>query len=101
MSNYVAKIHEITGGRPESESFCAALLQVPDFPDGKPAIKAIEDMGGKLLSVVGCNDNTGRWGYATLDDDEKCAIGDALMEHGAEIGRWYWCTLFDYGRYSA
>ena len=101
MSRYIAKIHEATADKPENESFHAALLKVPDFPDDKPAIKAIEEIGKQRLSVVGCSDNTGLWGHVTLDDDEKNATGNALMEHGAEIGRWYWCTILDYGRYSA
>jgi|GEM_PF-6886311 len=96
MSRYTAKIYMGAEHRPDEKSFCVALLSVPDFPDNRQPIPAIEAMGGRLLSVVGCNDDTGRWGYVSLSDGEKDSIGDALQRAGAEIGIWYWCTLFEH-----
>lgn len=76
----------------EPKCFAVILHPAPKFPDDKPW----KDLEGGVhpYAVHAAHDDTGAWGWVSLSSEEKEMIGQKLLDHCSEVGRWYWCILY-------
>jgi hypothetical protein len=76
----------------EPKCFAIMLYPAPKFPDDKPW-KDLED-GVHPYAVHAAHDDTGAWAWVFLSQAEKELIGQKLVDHCVEVGKWYWCILY-------
>jgi hypothetical protein len=81
----------ISTERSHPSSFAVMLRNAPPFPDGKDT----KPIDVQPLAVIAANDDGGKWGWASLDQEEKNIVGDALVAYGAGVDTWYWCLLLN------
>lgn len=71
-----------------------AVMLAPVQPLPEPARK-VTDAGDPVepIAVIAAELREGLWQWLLLSPHSKEAIGDHLMANGAELGRWYGCTI--------
>lgn len=74
----------------KEKRFAVMLHPAPLFPDSQPPKTGVEP-----LAVFAANDDNGGWGWVNLNQEEKDCIGQGLLDSDAEIGKWYWCVLWE------
>ena len=80
----------ISKERNHKKAFAVCLLHTPDFPTNT----ALQD-GVNKLAVVAATDNNNVWSFITLTREEKHCIGFAMLEFTVDVGKWYWCELYN------
>lgn len=84
--------YEITKEKDSVNAFAICLVPVPLFPIQADNISPV--VRSPLLAVVGAVLDNDGWSFINLTTDEKHAIGDLMLKHGAIENEWFWCKQF-------
>lgn len=84
----------IMSNKPEQEDYyLVALIPVPAFPgENHPEANGMATICAARYPALSSGGEP-KWGWVQLNPDAKNAIGDALLDHPAEIGRWYYMVV--------
>ena len=83
---------EIHSKKQNDLSFAVMLIPISSFPTDDKIDKIVRLPLHALVAAQ--NDDEG-WSFICLSREEKHCIGDAMLEDEWEIGRWFWCNLYE------